>query len=191
MKKISQKKKDEALDLLGNRHLIPIQNSYLDGFMSDKEVFEALLIMGADPNYVEPYFKVPILSLAHSRNYYHAFKTLLEHGANPNVVSSVDSAKTNIVFEIILYYTSNLRYLKLMLKHQVDLNVNHPKTMDRLLTWILKTGRVSQEQIQLMLENGCDPNQKNGDGSTIFNLIDNDQIKLNETIISLLNKYKT
>lgn len=61
------------------------------------EVIEFLLDIGCDPNAPYPIGQPPYLSTATSGRHPEAFKLLVEHGADPNVVFGVDDAISNIV----------------------------------------------------------------------------------------------
>lgn len=191
MKKISQEKKQEMFELLLEKELVPaLHSSHLNTYMADKAIVEALLVHGADPNYFEPYFKVPILSLAESRRNYDAFKLLLEYGANPNVQSSVDGNKANIVNRHVIFYMDNRKYFKLLLKAKVDLNILHPVSGDTLLMETIMISPLATELVQTMIDNGADPNLKNRDGISIYDLIDQGKIKTNSSLIRILDKYR-
>lgn len=193
MKKISQEKKQEMFELLLEKELVPaLHSSHLDTYMADKAIVEALLVHGADPNYLEPYFKVPILSLAESRRHYDAFKLLLEYGANPNAQSCLDGNKTNIVHGLVILNSSkdNNKYFKLLLKAKVDLNILHPVSGDTLLMEKIMVSPLATELFQTMIDNGADPNLKNRDGFTIYDLIDQGKISSGRSLMKILDKYR-
>jgi ankyrin repeat protein len=182
--------KDKAKEILESR-FIPVKDEMLFKFISDKEVVEALLVMGANPNYYDTYFNCPILSLAYSRDEYSVFKLLLEHGANPNVTSSTDMDKRNIIFEAIWSRANGInRYLKTLIKYKVDLNVKEPKSGEPLIMWSLSTGYYIAEIIELLLKSGADINLKSDAGLNIFDLVAKNQVKLDQQVIMLINSYK-
>ncbi len=182
---------ETAKSLLSNRG-IAVKDENLFAFLGEKEVFRALLIMGANPNHFDTYFGAPILSLAFSRNEYAEFKLLLEFGANPNSISSGDRTKAEIIFEMVTYYPSRIRFFTCLIKHKVNLNILHPESGETLLCYKIRMSyRVSSEIIEILLKNGASPNTPNRDDTTVFDWIDNGVVEVSEDIVRLLNEYKS
>ncbi|AWH85238.1 hypothetical protein HYN59_08955 [Flavobacterium album] len=190
MKRISDKKKQEMGELLKNQNLLPVNNNDLFRFMKEKEVFEALLANGADPDYTDSYFKFPILSLAYSHGYYPAFKLLLEYGAHPNVPSTITAEKTDLLFDLFFSYVKNKKYVDVLAKHKVNFNVILPDTGETLLEWMLRYSPLATDAIKTILENGGDPNLPNKDGKTVFDLANNGEIRIIDSLMPLLDQLR-
>ncbi len=190
MKKMKQERKQQLFELLVSKNLVPgLMQQYLDTYMSDKEIFEALLVHGLNPDYYEPYYQVPVLALAESRNEVEAFQLLLDYGANPNVPSSTDGTKANIIHSMTLAQENkyNRKMFKALLKAKVDFNVLNPTTGQSILMDLLTYSPLATDKIKTILEHGADPNLKNSNGDSIYDLIDRKEIKITDSVRVLLH----
>jgi len=190
MKKISEKKKQQTLELLQSRGLLPVDNNILFKYMKEKDVFEALLVHGADPDYYDSYFKYPMLSVAHNSGYFPAFKLMLEYGATPNVLSMVRAERTDLLFDLFFSYVRNKKYVDALAKNGVNFNVIDPHSGETLLEFMLRYSPIATDAIITMLEGGADPNFPNRDGKTIFDLIASGEIKVIDRLLPLLEEHR-
>jgi len=190
MKKVSEKKKQQTLELLQSRDLLPVDNNVLFQYMKEKEVFEALLIHGADPDYYDSYFKYPMLSVAHNSGYFQAFKLMLEYGASPNVPSMLRAEKTDLLFDLFFSYVRNKKYVDALAKNGVNFNITLPETGETVLEWMLRYSPIATDAIKTILEHGGDPNFPNGNGKTIYDLIADGEIKVINMLMPLLDERK-
>lgn len=188
MKKVSEKKKQQALELLRSRDLLPVNNNVMFQYMKEKEVFEALLIHGADPDYYDSYFKYPMLSVAHNSNYFQAFKLMLEYGATPNVPSMIRAEKTDLLFDLFFSYVRNKKYVDALAKNGVNFNVTDPNSGGTVLEFMLRYYPIATDAIITIVEGGGDPNFPNRDGKTIFDLIANEEIKVIDRLMPMLEE---
>lgn len=187
---MKQERKQQLFELLVSKNLVPgLMQQYLDTYMSDKEIFEALLVHGLNPDYYEPYYQVPVLALAESRNEVEAFQLLLDYGANPNVPSSTDGTKANIIHSMTLAQENkyNRKMFKALLKAKVDFNVLNPTTGQSILMDLLTYSPLATDKIKTILEHGADPNLKNSNGDSIYDLIDRKEIKITDSVRVLLH----
>lgn len=193
MKKLTQERKQQLFELLVEKNLVPgLLNKYLDTYMSDKEIVEALLVHGVNPDYYEPYYEVPVLALAESRNEVDAFLLLLEYGANPDVKSSTDGTKANIIHSMTLAQENkyNRKMFKALLKAKVNFNVLNPTTGQSILIDLLTYSPLATDKIKTILEHGADPHLKNINGDSVFDLMDRNEIKIIDPVKALLNTYR-
>lgn len=188
MKKVSEKKKQQTLELLQSRDLLPVNNNVLFQYMKEKEVFEALLIHGADPDYYDSYFKYPMLSVAHNSGYFQAFKLMLEYGASPNVPSMLRAEKTDLLFDLFFSYVRNKKYVDTLAKNGVNFNITLPETGETVLEWMLRYSPIATDAIKTILEYGGDPNFPNGNGKTIYDLIGDGEISVIDSLMPLLDE---
>lgn len=188
MKKISEKKKQQTLELLQSRDLLPVDNNVLFRYMKEKDVFEALLVHGADPDYYDSYFKYPMLSVAHNSNYFQAFKLMLEYGATPNVPSMIRAEKTDLLFDLFFSYVRNKKYVDALAKNGVNFNVIDPNSGGTVLEFMLRNYPIATDAIITILEGGGDPNFPNRDGKTIFDFIANREIKVIDRLMPMLEE---
>lgn len=155
------------------------------------ELLEALLIAGADANYVEPQFNVTVLSLAHSRNEYTNFRLLLEYGANPDTPLSTFVNGEPIIFEIASPQKGVDSFLRPMINAGINLNQLHPESGYTLLQHAASRYYVSLENLEFLIENGADPNFPNRDGLTLYDLFNDGKISLPKRIVIALKKHQT
>lgn len=188
MKKISEKKKQQTLELLQSRDLLPVDNNVLFRYMKEKDVFEALLVHGADPDYYDSYFKFPMLSVAHNSNYFQAFKLMLEYGATPNVPSMIRAEKTDLLFDLFFSYVRNKKYVDALAKNGVNFNVIDPHSGASVLEFMLRYYPIATDAIVTILEGGGDPNFPNRDGKTIFDLVASGEIKVIDRLMPMLEE---
>ncbi|WP_294818964.1 hypothetical protein [uncultured Flavobacterium sp.] len=188
MKKISEKKKQQTLELLQSRDLLPVDNNVLFRYMKEKDVFEALLIHGADPDYYDSYFKYPILSVAHNSGYFQAFKLMLEHGATPNVPSMLRAEETDLLFDLFFSYVKNKKYVDALAKHGVNFNVTDPRSGETLLEFMLRHSPIAIDAITTIVQSGGDPNFPNRDGKTVFDLIGSGEISVIDRLMPILEQ---
>ncbi|MGQ2981951.1 hypothetical protein [Flavobacterium sp.] len=188
MKKVSEKKKLQALELLQSRNLLPVNNNVLFQYMKEKEVFEALLIHGADPDYYDSYFKYPMLSVAYNSNYFQAFKLMLEYGAHPNVPSMLRAEKTDLLFDLFFSYVRNKKYVDALAKNGINFNVIDPHSGGTVLEFMLRYYPIATDAIRTIVEGGGDPNFPNRDGKTIFDLIDGGEVKVIDRLMPMLEE---
>lgn len=180
----------QMTELLQNQNLLPVSNDALFRFMSNKEVFEALLANGANPNYNDSYFKFPILSLAYSHGHYQAFKLLLEYGADPNVPSTIRAEKTDLLFDLFFSYVKNKKYVDVLAKNGINFNVILPDTGETLLEWMLRYYPLATDALKTILENGGDPNLPNRHGKNIFELAESGDIRVISSLMPLLEQLR-
>lgn len=193
MKKIKQERKQQLFELLVEKNLVPgLFDKYLDTYMSHKEIVEALLVHGVNPDYYAPYYEVPILALAESRNEVDAFLLLLDYGANPNVKSSTDGTKANIIHSMTLAQENkyNRKMFKALLKAKVDFNILNPTTGQSILIDLVSYCPLATEKIKTILEHGADPHLKNRNGDSIYDLMDRNEINIIDSVKALLNAYR-
>lgn len=193
MKKLKQERKQQLFELLLEKELIPgLFDKYLDTYMSDKEIVEALLVHGVNPDYFHPYYEVPMLALAESRNEVDAFLLLLDYGANPNVKSSTDGTKANIIHRMTLAQENkyNRKMFKALLKAKVDFNVLNPTTGQSILIDLLTYSPLATDKINTILKHGADPHLKNRNGDSIYDLMDRNEISIIDSVKELLNTYR-
>ncbi len=139
-------KKEQAKVFLEERG-VEADGSNLERFWDDKKIFEALLVMGADPNY-KPHKDYTILALTAAWNNYSAFSLLLKYGADPNVCCT-----GNTKIFLINECAQKKRYLKALIKSKVDIN----KQTCYLETALHHLIRCSNYEIaQLLIDNGAD-----------------------------------
>lgn len=179
----------EAQSIL-KKHNLEADGKHLFDAFNNFELLEALLVAGADANYVETQFNVPVLSLAYSRQEYTNFGLLLEYGANPDVPSSVFTNREPIIFEIASPQTGVDGFLYLMIKAGIDLNQMHPESGYTLLQHAASRYYVSLENLEHLIEKGADPNLPNRDGQTLYDLIDSEKIKLDKPVLLALKKHQ-
>ncbi len=190
MKKISEKKKQQTLELLQSLGLLPVDNNVLFRYMKEKEVFEALLIHGADPDYADSYLKFPMLSLAHNSGNFPAFKLLLEYGANPNEPSMIRTEKTDLLFDLFFSYVRNKKYIDALAKSGVNFNVILPDTGETLLEWMLRYSPIATDALKTIVNGGGDPNFPNRHGNSIFELIASGEISVIPSVMVLLETHR-
>jgi hypothetical protein len=210
--------KEQAKQILESRY-ISIEDENLNTFINDKEVFEALLVMGANPNYV--FYDVwgqesNILGKVVYNTLFNQFKLLLKYGANPNSVSIIQRKKSpddikaeekeNIMFDIVA--NAGWRFFQEILKYDVNLNVLSPLYGDTLLIYVLRRKCIyhngkHKQTVELMLKHGVNVNQKNVNNISIFDLIERptsatsefdaratNKFEVDDDIFSLLEEYK-
>ncbi|RZJ70295.1 ankyrin repeat domain-containing protein [Flavobacterium sp.] len=179
---------DKARSVL-KKHKVEANGKHLFDAFGNPELFEALLVAGADSNHFDTEFNVPILSLAYSRQEYPEFALLLQHGANPDVPSSTDVARTPILFEIVSSDPDG--YLSLMIQANADLNQFHPETGNTLIMHAATHYYVSLEMLEVLIKNGADSNLPNRDGFTIYDLIDQGKVSFHKPNLLFLKKHQT
>ena len=91
------------------------------------------------------------LMFAVTREYYPAIKILLEHGANPNVMSG-DELYSSLSQAC---KTHSIWIVKLLLEHKADVNYQHNKSETALSVAAKKC--IDFELVKLLLDNGADP----------------------------------
>ncbi len=180
----------EAKSIL-KKYKLEADGKHLFDAFNNFGLLEALLMVGADANYIEAQFNVPVLSLAYSRQEYTNFRLLLDYGANPDVPSSVFTNREPIIFEIASPQTGVDGFLYLMIKAGIDLNQMHPESGYTLLQHAASRYYVSLENLEHLIEKGADPNLPNRDGQTLYDLIDSEKIKLGKPVLLALKKHQT
>lgn len=153
-------KKEEAKLLLEAQN-IEIKGSKLEFFWDDKKIFEALLVMGVDPNY-QPNKDYTILALTVAWNKYSAFSLLLKHGANPNVCCTTNT-KVFLIYEC----AQKKRYVKALIKANVDINKQN-YYLETALHHLIECGNL--DLAQLFLDNGANVLIKNQKDKTPLDL---------------------
>lgn len=163
---------EQAKQILENR-FIDSKAEMLYEFITDKEVFEALLINGISPDSSDNHFKKPILSLAYTKNEYNSFKLLLDHGANPNIETATEYSselKWPLIFSIVNYYPRHKNFFKKIIKHDVDFTALDTNKNNSLLHAGVLASSPSSEMIEFLLKKGIDHSLKNNDGSTALDI---------------------
>lgn len=162
----------QAKQILEDR-FVPSNGEMLYEFISDKEIFEALLINGVSPNSSENSSEEPILSLAFSLEEYQAFKLLLDHGADPNIKTSTNyssEAKWPLIFSIVNDHPRNIRFFKKIIKHDIDYSVLDENKGNTLMHVDLLSSTSSLKMISFLAEKGVDPLIKNKEGKTVLDI---------------------
>lgn len=162
----------QAKQILDNR-FIESNGEMLLEFITDKEVFEALLINGISPNSSDNYFKKPILGLTYSRNEYNSFKLLLDHGADPNIETQTNYSSESmwpLMFSIVSCYPQYKSFFKKIIKHDVNFAALDVNKNNSLLHASLLASSPSVEMIEFLLSKGVDRSIKNNDGYTALDI---------------------
>lgn len=162
----------QAKKILENRFVDP-SGGMLFEFITDKEVFEALLVNGISPDNSDNYFKKPILSLAYTRKEYNSFKLLLDYGADPNIEMETyysSEMKWPLVFSMVSSYPQDKRFFKKISKHGVDFKAMDVNRNNSLLHASLSASSPSVEMVEFLLSKGVDRNLKNNDGYTVMDI---------------------
>jgi len=162
----------QAKEILENR-FIDSKDEMLFEFITDKEVFEALLVNGISPDSSDNSFKKPILSLAYTRNEYNSFKLLLDHGADPNIEMETyysSEMKWPLVFSMVSCYPQDKRFFKKIVKHNVNFDALDVNKNNSLLHASLLASSPSVEMVEFLLSKGVDRTLKNNDGFTAMDI---------------------
>jgi ankyrin repeat protein len=162
----------QAKEILENR-FVEVKDEMLYEFLTDKEVFEALLISGISPNSSDNYFKKPILSLAYNKKEYNSFKLLLDYGADPNIEIETEYSsefKWSLIFSIVHYYPQHKNYFKKIIKHDVNFAALDVNKNNSLLHICVLASSPSAEMAEFLLNKGVDRSLKNNDRYTALDI---------------------
>ena len=171
---------DSGIDL-STRTSHSYNNDYLN-FAAKENRFEILKLLidaGMDVNITNGGGYTPLI---HSMGNYEIFKYLLEHKADPNLITKNPSPKYNI--SPITYLGDSCSYrgmdgdkfkiLKLLLEYGADPDMRGGNKGNTILIYIISSPikEYSVEAVKLLLQAGADPNVENNDRKTALQFLE-------------------
>ncbi len=187
---------DSGIDLTA-RTSHSYNNDYLNLAAKENrfEILKLLIDAGMDVNITNEGGYTPLI---HSMGNYEIFKYLLEHKADPNLITKNPSPKYNI--SPITYLGSScysrgidadkFKILKLLLEYGADPGMRGGDKGNTILIYIVSSSvnEYTVEAVKLLLQAGADPNVENNKRETALNILESKDYSTNyiDEIIKIL-----